>query len=103
MHYIFCYDFANDSLRTHLANVLERHGCVRLQYSVWFTPEWTPKKLRAFRAVLQKLFVKYAARKTTSDSVLCLPLTSDCLSELIWEGDTTTLQTALTKIALVWL
>lgn len=43
MHYVICYDLENDRLRGKAVKLLERHGCSRVQKSVFAAPELEKK------------------------------------------------------------
>lgn len=103
MHYIFSYDVTDDGLRTHIAHLLTRKGCIRLQYSVWFSPEWSPKRLQALHTAFTQLLVKYADDCSTTDSLVCVPIERNYLNSILWIGDDTKIQTALSKNKLVWI
>lgn len=97
--YFLSYDIADDRLRRRLDQLLQRHGCKRLQKSVFLAPRYEPPELAALRKDCQQL-LRHGAPQ---DSLLCIPATRQYLSDLLWHGDGATLQHALEEALLVML
>lgn len=83
-HYLISYDISNDRLRNHAAKVLTRHGCKRLQKSVFLAPDFEPRELRRLREDLTRMLHTDA---DSSDSLLCVPITKNYLQDVLWHGD----------------
>lgn len=98
-NYLISYDISSDRLRNKVAKMLERHGCKRVQKSVFFAPEYTPAELRRLRADLSKIMT---AATGGDDSILCVPVLKQYVYEVIWEGENKSLQAALQKHNLVY-
>lgn len=91
-NYLISYDISSDRLRTKVAKALERHGCKRIQKSVFFAPGYKPDELKRLRADLSKLLAPAA---DPDDSILCVPIQKQYLVEVIWEGENRSLRGAL--------
>jgi len=91
-NYLISYDISSDRLRTKVAKILERHGCKRIQKSVFFAPRYLPDELKRLRADLSKLLTRAAE---PADSILCVPIQKQYLVEVIWEGENRSLRAAL--------
>ncbi|MCB0530256.1 MAG: CRISPR-associated endonuclease Cas2 [Saprospiraceae bacterium] len=74
MYYAICYDIENDKLREKTAKALARHGCKRVQRSVFIAPAISARQLERLRDDLKQLL---ACRLTARDSLLFLPLRSE--------------------------
>ena len=72
MHYVICYDLENDRLRNRVAKLLERHGCLRVQKSVFTAPHLEKKHLTALQLALRQLFARLPPMP--DDSLYLLPL-----------------------------
>jgi CRISPR-associated endonuclease Cas2 len=48
------YDITNDRLRTKTAKILERHGCKRVQKSVFYAARFEAAEVRKLRAELAR-------------------------------------------------
>ena len=79
MHYIICYDIENDRLRAKTAKTLDRHGCSRVQRSVFVAPELAKKQLLRLQADLQRLLAGHLA---PGDSLIVVPLRDEHLPEI---------------------
>ena len=84
MHYIICYDIENDRLRGKTAKILARHGCNRVQKSVFVAPELLKKHLLRLQADLQRLL---AGHLSAGDSVLLVPLREEESGQIVCWGD----------------
>lgn len=89
--FFLSYDIADDRLRTRLAKLLEKHGCKRLQKSVFLAPNFEPKEVQALRKACERLL----QHRAPGDSLLCIPATRQYLPDLVWEGDAARLKDAL--------
>ncbi len=85
MNYFIAYDIADDRLRKKVSDCLLRHGGHRAQYSVFFVPRFSPQELLRLQTALQKILNAPLAAST--DSILCLPIEKDALSQTVWLGD----------------
>ncbi|MCS7035353.1 MAG: CRISPR-associated endonuclease Cas2 [Saprospiraceae bacterium] len=79
MHYVITYDIEDDRLRTKTAKVLQRHGCARVQKSVFVAPNLEKKHLALLQNALQRLLNK---RIQPTDSLLIIPLRDDLAAEI---------------------
>ncbi len=93
-NYLISYDISSDRLRNKVAKTLERHGCKRIQKSVFFAPAYAPTELKRLRADLSKLMTPVA---DSDDSILCVPVLKQYTCEVIWEGENHALQAALAE------
>jgi CRISPR-associated protein Cas2 len=80
------YDITNDRLRTKTAKILERHGCKRVQKSVFYAARFEAAEVRKLRAELSRLVGPHLEEQ---DSILCIPVTQNYLDDLVWQGDRT--------------
>ena len=55
MHYVICYDLENDRFRAKAAKTLERHGCSRIQKSVFVAASLDTKHLSRLTRDLNRL------------------------------------------------
>lgn len=83
MHYVITYDIEDDRLRMKTAKTLQRHGCARVQKSVFVAPDMGKKHLLQLQNALQRLLAK---RMQPSDSLLIIPLREDLVAEIITIG-----------------
>lgn len=83
-NFFISYDISNDRLRTKAAKLLERHGCKRVQKSVFFAPGFQPAETKKLRGDLHRLVNPLLEE---GDSILCIPVTQNYLDDLVWEGD----------------
>jgi len=90
--YFISYDIGEDRLREKVAALLQRHGCARVQKSVFFAPKFAIKELRAMQAGLHALV---NGRLEESDSILCVPVARKYLPALLWEGESPGLESSL--------
>lgn len=86
MHYMICYDIENDRLRTKAAAVLARHGCARVQRSVFVAANLDKKNLARLQADLKRLL---DGRHAPGDSLLIVPLRDEHVAEIHHIGDNT--------------
>ncbi|MCC6461564.1 MAG: CRISPR-associated endonuclease Cas2 [Saprospiraceae bacterium] len=84
MHYIICYDIENDRLREKTAKALARHGCSRVQKSVFVAPALPKKHLLRLQADLQRLLAGHLA---PGDSVLLVPLGAEESAQILCFGE----------------
>jgi CRISPR-associated endonuclease Cas2 len=94
MTYLICYDITDDRLRTRLAKRLEKAGCIRLQKSVFLAPHFDIKRLAILRGGIKRL-MPFAL--SLDESVIAIPIEKDNLSDIVWAGDTTQIQTLTHK------
>jgi CRISPR-associated endonuclease Cas2 len=72
MHCVISYDIGDDRLRGAIVRILERHGCRRLQKSVFLARDFsTLERAKLWRDV-ERLCQK--GKFAPSDSVVLLPL-----------------------------
>ena len=72
MHYVICYDLESDRLRGKVAKALQKHGCNRVQKSVFVAADMSAKHLERLSSALKKLLASGTA--AAQDSVLVIPL-----------------------------
>lgn len=84
MHYVICYDLEDDRLRGKTAKVLARHGCNRVQRSVFVAAHMDKKQLARLQADLQRLL---AGHHAPGDSLLIVPLRDEHVAEIRAIGD----------------
>lgn len=91
-NYLFSYDISNTKLRTKISKTLLQAGCIRVQKSVFFAPDFTTKELKRLRNNLNILLKN---KVETNDSLLCISINKQDLRRMIWaEGETALLQDA---------
>jgi CRISPR-associated endonuclease Cas2 len=83
MNFILSYDISNDRKRTRLAQLLLEQGCVRLQKSVFWGSDFSPKRLNTLRQKVQKRLEK---DPDPNDSVLYVPIEQDYIGQMVWCG-----------------
>ncbi len=94
MNYFISYDISKDKLRLKVSKTLERFGCERVQYSVFFAPDFVPKEIERLKDALQKL-LKDKADKT--DSVMCMAVEQKYMKDLHWVGQNEGVKKSLDK------
>jgi CRISPR-associated endonuclease Cas2 len=72
MHWIMTYDVTNDRLRNLTGKMLTKHGCKRVQKSVYAAPFMDKKDLARLQLDLRRLFA--ILPPGPADSVLFVPL-----------------------------
>ena len=72
MHYVICYDLENDRLRGHVAKLLQKKGCSRVQRSVFVAPHYDRRTFSALLTALRGLLARHPGAPT--DSIVCVPL-----------------------------
>ncbi len=85
MHYVISYDLANDRKRGKVAKILQRHGCERLQRSVFVAHDLHPDDLRRLWADLAAAVPK----PPPGDSIVLLPLRETDIQRSRALGDNT--------------
>ena len=70
MHYVICYDLESDRNREKVVKMLHRHGCERVQKSVFVANDMSRREVGVLRGQLARLL----SRMGSDDSVLILPL-----------------------------
>lgn len=81
MHYLIAYDIGADRLRTRIAKTLQRHGCLRLQRSVFFARDYLPAELHSLHLAIENLMTNHAA---PADSIVCFPIERDLAANVFW-------------------
>ena len=76
MHYVICYDLESDRLREKVAKLLQRHGCNRVQKSVFVAADMSNKHLSMLQRALTSAMEK--GTSAPQDSVLLIPLPDAC-------------------------
>lgn len=82
MNYFITYDIEKDSLRTQIAKTLERHGCERVQKSVFFAI----LSYKMYASLYQDLGY-YAEEFGEGDNILFVPLDQDQLRQVVLLGE----------------
>ena len=75
MHYVICYDLENDRLRAKAAKTLAKHGCNRIQKSVFVAPAMVHKDLDRLRADLLRLLE--GKNLGAQEGILVIPLADE--------------------------
>ncbi|MEZ4885636.1 MAG: CRISPR-associated endonuclease Cas2 [Chitinophagales bacterium] len=94
MNYFISYDIGKDKLRLKVSKTLERFGCKRVQYSVFFAPDFAPKEIERLRDALVKV-MKGVGEQT--DSVLCMAVEEKYMGKLHWVGENVGVKKSLEK------
>lgn len=102
MYHLISYDITDNKLRRRIVLLLKHKGCVRLQYSVWLTPQYGTKKLAAFKIMLHNLLQRYTDLGEPSDSILCVPIEGDAIADIVLVGARDSLNTLLNPKLLHW-
>ncbi len=89
--YFLSYDISSDRLRNRLAKTLEKHGCKRIQKSLFLAPNFEPRELQRLRDDCTRTL----KHRDPGVSLLCIPATRQYLSELVWAGEEDRLRNAL--------
>lgn len=76
MHYVICYDLENDRLREKVAKLLRRHGCNRVQKSVFVAPDLSARHRDLLLAATARLLARNPAQP--QDNLLLIPLPDEC-------------------------
>ena len=84
MHYLISYDIAADGLRGRVAKLLERHGCRRMQRSVFAAPRFSGKQMTALRSGLHRLL---GTSLEPGDSLFIVSIEGDAVGELVTFGE----------------
>ena len=80
MHYVICYDIESDRLRGKTAKLLERHGCSRVQRSVFAAPFLERKQLARLQSALRHCYARQPL--SAADSVLIIPLREELAADM---------------------
>ena len=96
MHYFICYDIASDRLRNRAAKVLLRHGCRRLQKSVFLAYNFPAPSVQRLQEELEKE-LRSDEEFAPPDSLLIVQTEHDYLKEAPLIGDRTALDDALSE------
>ena len=96
MHYVICYDLENDRLREKVAKVLQRHGCNRVQKSVFFAANMNTKHLEKLKSAALGLFTK--CKLSPQDTLLFIPLPDECARMATVFGSANNLLAASTEL-----
>ncbi|MCW5921256.1 MAG: CRISPR-associated endonuclease Cas2 [Saprospiraceae bacterium] len=80
MHFVICYDIENDRLRARTAKILERHGCHRVQRSVFVAPYLERKHLVRLRGALKQCYARQPL--SPDDSLLLVPLREEYVADI---------------------
>lgn len=87
MHYIISYDIAADRLRGRVAKLLERHGCRRMQRSVFAAPRFSGKQMTALKSGLHRLL---GNSLEPEDSLFIVSIEGDAVGEMVAFGSNKT-------------
>lgn len=91
-NYLITYDISSDPLRDKAAVLLQQHGCLRVQKSVFLAPKFSAKELRALRAALRRLL---GGKLGPEESIIGVPVSPQQLEGSLWEGHSPGLTGAL--------
>jgi CRISPR-associated endonuclease Cas2 len=84
MHYVISYDIADDRLRAKTAKLLERHGCHRVQKSVFTFARAGKRALTALDQALHRLL---DGQLLPDDSLLVFPMEGDTAALVLVFGN----------------
>ena len=93
-HYIISYDISNHSLRNKMAKLLIRHGCERVQKSVFLAANINKEELMQMKAEAKQLMQQHSAYRPT-DSLICFSIQKQSIPDMLWEGNTMELKRIL--------
>lgn len=62
----------NDRLRDHVAKLLQKKGCSRVQYSVFVAPHYDRRELRSLKTALHNLLQRHT--RSPTDSIFLVPV-----------------------------
>ncbi|MCF8245176.1 MAG: CRISPR-associated endonuclease Cas2 [Saprospiraceae bacterium] len=94
MKHFICYDIENDGWRDKLAKLLDKHGCKRVQKSVFMAVDFSPRETKQLRQAFEQLILPHLL---ATDSVLCLPVENDLAMQVVWHGINSDLHQALER------
>lgn len=97
--YLLSYDIRRNRTRAYIVKILKKHGCQRLQKSVFLAPKFAPMQLQRLRHDLQRYLRLYCEH---SDSFVCIPIEQDDLLTMLWVGNPQDVQDML-KFPTFWL
>ena len=103
MHYFITYDITEDKLRRRVALLMQQQAATRVQKSVWLLQNRTAKQINSLQHTLNKMLTRHTDLCTPTDSILCIPVQSDRIDELVWVGSTEHWQEILKKLLFIWL
>ena len=90
MNFFICYDISDDKRRLHLAKLLLRTGCKRVQKSVFIAIDFERSEMLHLKTHVDTLLNKrYTEGVSLEDSVLYIPLDNDAVKNVVWEGNST--------------
>ena len=84
MHYVICYDLENDRLRGRVAKLLQKHGCNRVQKSVFVAADMSARHLEQLKTAVTTALSRGVS--APMDSVLFIPLPDECAKNSIGIG-----------------
>jgi CRISPR-associated endonuclease Cas2 len=99
-HYIISYDISVTALRTKIALLLKRHGCERLQKSVFLAPNIKTEDLMELKSELKRLVSTHSGY-ISSDSIVCFPIKRTDVTDMAWAGDTKELRRILDELLFI--
>ncbi len=84
-NYLISYDISDTKLRSRLSKTLLQSGCIRVQKSVFFAPDFKTEELKTLRKTLTDLLRNKVG---DADSLLCITIDKQSLRRMIWaEGE----------------
>ena len=88
MNFFICYDISDDKRRLRLSKLLERDGCKRVQKSVFVAPDFERGEMLRLKTKIEKLLnIQYIENTSPDDSVMYIPLDSDAVKDVVWQGN----------------
>jgi CRISPR-associated endonuclease Cas2 len=98
MHYVICYDLESDRLRDRVVKVLQKHGCSRVQRSVFVAADLDGRHLQQLTAALTRL--AGGGLFAEQDSLLVIPLSGESAQSSIAIGCANNILTAVLPLPL---
>ncbi len=95
MNFFICYDISDDKRRGHLAKLLLRTGCRRVQKSVFVAIDFERREMLLLKTKVEKLLNgRYPQERrdvpteesSLTDSLLYIPLDNDAVKDVLWQG-----------------
>lgn len=99
-HYIISYDISSHPLRTKMAKLLQRHGCERMQRSVFLAANMKTEELLLLKNAGKSMMVGHPGFRPT-DSLLCFSIQKQAVEEMVWEGGMAELRRIVEKLLFV--
>ncbi|KXX69429.1 CRISPR-associated endonuclease Cas2 [Flammeovirga sp. SJP92] len=89
MRYLICYDISDNKLRTSVMKTILKHGCDRIQKSVFIS---LPLKKKGFHLMYDELRALLEEKGDTEDSLFFFPMDSKQLQSSQFIGNENAIQ-----------